>query len=160
MHFEMIPAYDHPQEIRQLFQEYTDLLADGDPTFREYLKIQNYDKEIAHLEDKYGPPDGRLYLAVVDGAAAGCIALRRMDSCRCEMKRLYVRPQYQGHGIGRQLTEQILQDARSIGYHWVYLDSFPFLDRAIAMYRHMGFREIEKYNDSPMTSAVYMALEL
>lgn len=160
MKIQIVPAYDRPQEIRQLFQEYTDLLADGDPTFREYLQIQNYDTELAHLEDKYGYPWGRLYLALADEKTAGCIALRKLSETQCEMKRLYVRPSFQGHGIGRMLTRKILDDARAIGYSSVLLDTFPFLDRALAMYRHMGFREIDRYNNSPMASAIYMTLEL
>lgn len=160
MQIQIVPAYDFPEEIRKLFHEYTSLLIAGDPQFRLYLQMQNYDGEIAHLEKKYGFPGGRLYLALVDGNTAGCIGLRRMDDARCEMKRLYVRPAYRGLGIGRTLTEQILTDARNIGYRQILLDTFPFLDTAIAMYRHMGFREIARYNDSPMDSTIFMALEL
>lgn len=156
----LIPAYSHPEAVRGLFTEYTSLLIAGDPEFQQYLQIQNYDAEIAHLEHKYGSPAGRLYLALADGAIAGCIALRKLDDERCEMKRLYVRPEYQGRGIGRLLTERILEDARSIGYRQILLDTFPFLEHAITMYRHMGFREIPRYNDSPMDSTIYMALEL
>ena len=160
MTISIIPAYSHPEEVRRLFTEYTTLLIAGDPEFQQYLQIQNYDTEIAHLEQKYGPPAGRLYLALSDGAVAGCIALRKLDDMRCEMKRLYVRPEYQGHGIGRVLTEKILEDARSIGYGQILLDTFPFLDHAISMYHHMGFRQIPRYNDSPMESTIFMALEL
>lgn len=160
MSIELIPAYSYPEEVRRLFTEYTSLLIAGDPEFQQYLQIQNYDAEIAHLEHKYGPPTGRLYLALADGAIAGCIALRKLDDQRCEMKRLYVRPEYRGQGIGRQLTDRILEDARGIGYRQILLDTFPFLDHALTMYRNMGFREIPRYNDSPMDSTIYMALEL
>lgn len=160
MTIEIIPAYPYPEEVRKLFTEYTSLLIAGDPEFQQYLQIQNYDAEIAHLEQKYGPPAGRLYLAMADGEVAGCIALRKLDECRCEMKRLYVRQEYQGHGIGRLLTERILEDARSIGYRQILLDTFPFLDHALTMYRHMGFRQIPRYNDSPMESTIFMALKL
>lgn len=160
MKIEIIPAYGFPEDVRQLFTEYTTLLIQGDPEFRQYLQIQNYDAEIAHLEDKYGAPQGRLYLALADKKVVGCIALRKLEDDSCEMKRLYVRPEYQSRGIGRLLTEQILEDARKIGYHRILLDTFPFLDRAVAMYEHMGFRRISRYNDSPMDSTIYMALEL
>ena len=115
MQIQIIPAYHYPEEIRKLFTEYTDHLIAGDPEFRTYLQIQNYDGEIACLEEKYGPPYGRLYLALADGKTAGCIALRTVDEQRCEMKRLYVRDEFRSHGIGRKLTEQILADAREIG---------------------------------------------
>ena len=59
------PAYDRPEDVRALFSEYTEMLAKGDPAIREYLAIQNYEKELEHLEEKYGPPEGRLYLAYV-----------------------------------------------------------------------------------------------
>ena len=160
MNITIIPGYSRPEDIRRLFTEYTQLLTEGEPEFRQYLQLQNFDAEIACLEFKYGHPEGRLYLALADGDPAGCIALRRMDQNVCEMKRLYVRPEFQGMGIGRQLTERILEDARSIGYREILLDTFPFLEKAITMYRHMGFREIQQYNNSPVTAAIYMSLTL
>lgn len=160
MQIEITPGYAHPESIRQLFAEYTNLLITQEPKFCGYLKLQNFDEEIAHLETKYGHPYGRLYLALVNKELAGCIALRKVDARRCEMKRLYVRLEFQGLGIGKRLTQQILEDARSIGYQQVLLDTFPFLDRAIAMYRRMGFREIPIYNNCPVENTLYMALEL
>lgn len=79
MDIKIIPAYDHLQEIRELFSEYTEMLISGDPAFKEYLEIQNYDDELEHLEDKYGMPAGRLYLAYCDGNTAGCIGLKKLD---------------------------------------------------------------------------------
>lgn len=160
MQIQIIPAYPYPEEIRKLFTEYTDHLIAGDPEFLTYLQIQNYDGEIACLEEKYGPPYGRLYLALADGKTAGCIALRKLDEHRCEMKRLYVRDEFRSHGIGRKLTEQVLADAREIGYREILLDTLPFLTDAIRLYRRLGFREIPRYNNSPMDSTLYFALEL
>lgn len=79
MDIKIIPAYHHSQEIRELFSEYTKMLISGDPAFKEYLEIQNYDAELEHLEDKYGMPAGRLYLAYCDGKTAGCIGLKKLD---------------------------------------------------------------------------------
>ena len=90
---EIIPGCDHPQEVKALFSEYTQMLLKGDPSFQQYLDIQHYDEELEHLETKYGMPYGRLYLAYCDDKAAGCIGLRKIDRQNCEMKRLYVRPQ-------------------------------------------------------------------
>jgi ribosomal protein S18 acetylase RimI-like enzyme len=160
MSIDIIPGYSHPKAICRLFTEYTSLLMEGEPQFARYLQLQNFDEEMACLETKYGYPEGRLYLALVDGEPAGCIALRRLDARRCEMKRLYVHPAFRGLGIGKLLTGRVLEDARSIGYHQILLDTFPFLDRAISMYRSMGFREIPKYNNSPVDTTIYMALEL
>ena len=153
-------AYDDRDEIQPLFQEYTDLLVRESPSFSEYLKIQRYGAELADLESKYGLPGGRLYLARVDGAAAGCAALRRLDETRCELKRMYVRPRYRGRGISAALLERILADAREIGYQKMLLDTLPFLTTAIAMYKRRGFTEIPSYNESPLPETIYMELEL
>lgn len=156
----LIPAYDHPQEVGSLFSEYTQMLVDNDPAFAEYLAIQHYDAELAHLEDKYGQPAGRLYLALWDGAVAGCIGLRKIDEENCEMKRLYVRPAFRGKRIADALVQQIIADARTIGYRHMLLDTLPFLQGAIHMYQRCGFYEIESYNDSPMDTSIYMKLDL
>ena len=149
-----------PEEVGTLFSEYTQMLIDGDPAFRDYLTIQNYDGELAHLEQKYGRPDGRLYLADWDGKLAGCIGLRKLDGTRCEMKRLYVRPEFRGHHIAQTLVEQVLQDALDIGYRAMLLDTLPFLDSALRLYRKLGFYEIPCYNDSPMENSIYMQIDL
>ena len=159
-HLSIIPAYDHPQETAALFSEYTDMLVAGDSSFRKYLAIQHYDEELAHLETKYGLPGGRLYLAYCDGEPAGCIGLRKIDDKNCEMKRLYVRPQFRGQQIGNQLIQKIIADAVEIGYSHMLLDTLPFLESALHMYRKFGFYEIESYNDSPMSSSIFMRLDL
>ena len=160
MEIQLIPGYDHPQETGCLFSEYTDMLIAGDETFQKYLAIQHYDEELKFLEAKYGPPAGRLYLAFADGEAAGCIGLRRIDHENCEMKRLYVRPAFQGKGIGGRLVGQIIADAEEIGYSHMLLDTLPFLESALAMYKKLGFYEIPCYNDSPMETSIYMRLDL
>ena len=83
-------AYEQEEIVRKLFLEYTKMLIDNDKTFGEYLKLQNYDRELNNLKEKYGLPFGRLYLAYIDNEVAGCIALKRIDKNNCEMKRLYV----------------------------------------------------------------------
>ena len=160
MKLEIIPGFSYPQQIRQLLSEYTDYIIQGDPEFRDYLSLQNFEEELAHLEHKYGPPSGRLYLARCNGEPAGCIALRQLDETSCEMKRLYVRPQFQGQHIGRKLTDKVIRDAKEIGYSQLLLDTFPFLDKAIGMYNRRGFQLIPRYNDSPMESTIYMKLDL
>ena len=160
MSTQILPAYDHLTEIRDLFIEYTNMLVEGDPSFQEYLKLQHYGEELNHPLDKYGPPDGRIYLALHNGKPAGCIALRRLDENSCEMKRLYVRPEFRNMGIGSLLIQKIIEDAREIGYRCMLLDTLPFLYRAIHMYQSLGFQEIPIYNNSPMSSAIYMRLDL
>ena len=149
-----------PDEVGALFSEYTELLIAGDPAFQAYLELQNYAGELVHLEEKYSRPAGRLYLADWDGALAGCVALRRLDDARCEMKRLYVRPEFRGRHIARALTERILEDAREIGYRAMVLDTLPCLDGAVRLYEKLGFYRIDGYNDNPMENAVYMQKDL
>ena len=119
------PAYNALSDVRALFEAYTAMLVTHDPAFQIYLDIQHYADELRAPAAKYAPPDGRLYLARVDGRAAGCIALRRLDGERCEMKRLYVQPQYRGRGLARQLIRRITEDARQIGYRCMLLDTLP-----------------------------------
>lgn len=160
MNIKIIPAYDHPQEISILFSEYTDMLISGDSSFQEYLDIQNYKEEVKHLESKYGIPDGRLYLAYYEEELAGCIGLRKIDDKNCEMKRLYVRSKFRGKHIGNQLIQKIIEDAKAIGYSYMLLDTLPFLESAVHIYKKFGFYEIESYNNSPMESSIYMKLDL
>lgn len=160
MNIELVPAYGFPKEIESLFSEYTTMLVEKDPAFGGYLKLQNYDEEILHLETKYGKPDGHLYLACCDGKPAGCIGLRKLDDKNCEMKRLFVRPEFREHHIGRLLVERILADAKEIGYDHIMLDTLPVLDSAIRMYKAYGFYEIPSYNNSPMEGLVYLKYDL
>lgn len=160
MELEIIPAFDFPNEIRKLFSEYTKMLIAGDSSFQKYLELQNYDEELEHLDLKYGLPDGRLYIAFYHGELAGCIGLRKIDEWNCEMKRLYVRPAFRGKKIGSKLVQQIIKDAKDIGYSHMLLDTLPFLKSAINMYETIGFYEIPSYNDSPMTTSIYMKLDL
>ncbi len=160
MNIELKPAYAYKDEVKVLFSEYTDMLIEGDSSFKEYLDVQNYDEELEHLEYKYGLPYGRLYLAHYEKALAGCIGLRKIDAANCEMKRLYVRPQFRGKHIGEYLVEHIIRDAKEIGYSYMLLDTLPFLQSAIHMYRKYGFYEISSYNDSPMDTSIYMKLDL
>ena len=160
MALKLVLGYHAVHEVSALFSEYTQLLIDGDPAFQQYLAIQHYDEELAHLEEKYSLPQGRLYLAYWNDALAGCIALWKLDALRCEMKRLYVRPQFRGKQIGNHLIAQIIDDARMIGYRQMFLDTLPFLRGAIHLYERFGFQPTECYNDSPMASSIYMKLDL
>ena len=160
MSLEMVLAYDRPEEIRALFSEYTAMLVENDPAFKAYLAIQRYDEDVLHPEKKYGWPDGRLYAALWDGQPVGCIGLKKIDGQCCELKRLYVRPAFRHRHIARQLVERVINDAKTIGYDCIRLDTLPFLQDAIRLYKAYGFYEIPRYNDSPMDTSIYMKLDL
>lgn len=160
MGIKIVSAYNQSEAVSKLFTEYTDMLIENDSSFQKYLDIQNYSEEMEHLECKYGLPDGRLYLVYCDEELAGCIGLRKIDSQNCEMKRLYVRPKFRGQKIGNLLVEKIIDDAKKIGYSHMLLDTLPFLKSAIHMYKKYGFYEIDRYNDNPMDTSIYMKLDL
>ena len=141
-------------QARKLFVEYAAGLEIS-------LCFQNFEEELAKLPGGYVPPAGRLLLAVAAEQTAGCVALRKIADDVCEMKRLYVRPEFRGTGLGHTLTDAIIQAAREIGYRRMRLDTLPGkMDRAIVMYRSLGFKEIEPYYPSPVQSTLFMELEL
>jgi putative acetyltransferase len=115
----------------------------------EYFDQNEFDEELASLPGKYSPPDGQLFLACDDGEPAGCVALRRIDNQACEMKRMFLYPQYQGKGIGRRLGEAIIRDARAAGYAIMRLDTSWRQQEAQALYSKLGFQRIDPYYDGP-----------
>jgi ribosomal protein S18 acetylase RimI-like enzyme len=144
----------HITQARELFLEYEKSLGFS-------LCFQNFDKELAGLPGDYAPPSGRLFLATCDSQLAGCIALHKLADSICEMKRLYLRPQFRGRGLGRILVDRILTEARQIGYERMRLDTVePVMKDAVAMYRKIGFREIAPYCANPIPGALYMELLL
>lgn len=154
--FDVRQAQSAPQlsAIRELFQEYAQSLGFS-------LCFQNFDKEFASLPGDYAPPEGRLLLASHDGAPAGCVALHRLNPDICEMKRLYVRPQFRRKGLGRALAERIIADARQLGCKKLRLDTVePRMQAAVLMYRQLGFGEIASYRENPIEGALYMELKL
>ena len=139
---------------RELFLEYAQSLGFS-------LCFQNFDKELATLPGDYAPPDGRLLLAEYEGQCAGCVALHKLEDSICEMKRLYLRPQFRGKGLGRALADHIIAEARQIGYGRMRLDTVePVMQDAVSMYRRIGFREIAPYCSNPIAGAIYMELQL
>jgi len=115
----------------------------------EYFDQHEFEDELASLPGKYAPPDGQLFLACYDDKPAGCVALRRIDRHVCEMKRMFLYPQYHGKGIGRRLGEAIIRDARAAGYAIMRLDTSWRQKEAQALYSKLGFQRIDPYYDSP-----------
>ena len=156
----LIPAFDRREELRPLYEEYAAMLLKTDPVFKDSLKQQNYDEEIARLEEKYGLPKGRIYLLTVDGETAGCVGMKPSDDTHAELKRLYVRPAFRGQNLGEYMTRTIMDDARKEGYRFLRLDTLPGLKTALKLYRRLGFYEIGAYYDCLVPGTIFMEIEL
>jgi putative acetyltransferase len=145
---------EHAQQARELFREYESWLGLD-------LCFQNFEKELAELPGAYALPTGRLLLAFENDQLAGCVALRKLGKGVCEMKRLFLRPHFHGKGRGRELAERIIAEAREAGYERMRLDTLPQqMGKAIALYRLLGFKEIEPYYQNPVHGALFMELDL
>jgi GNAT superfamily N-acetyltransferase len=115
------------------------------------------------LPGVYAPPHGRMFLATYSAKAAGCAAFRRMTPDTCEMKRMYVRPEFRGKQIGRQLANTLILTAREAGYSVMRLETTPYLDKALALYSALGFRTCQPYYVVPESFrriTVFMELDL
>jgi GNAT superfamily N-acetyltransferase len=143
-------APDDFDEIRAMLREYQAWL-------QVDLCFQNFEEELAGLPGEYAPPRGQFLLA----PNAGCVALRPIESDEiCEMKRLYVRPEHRGSGLGRRLVQAVIEEARRIGYQRMRLDTMPKMDGAQRLYASLGFREIEAYRYNPEPGARFLELNL
>jgi ribosomal protein S18 acetylase RimI-like enzyme len=138
---------EHVPVVRALFEEYAAALGVD-------LGFQGFRRELAELPGDYAPPGGRLLLAV-GPEPAGCVALRPYEAGVCEMKRLYVRPEYRGSGLGRLLAEAIVAAGRNAGYERMRLDTLPSMAPARALYRSIGFVEIAAYRFNPVHGTTY-----
>jgi ribosomal protein S18 acetylase RimI-like enzyme len=145
-----------PEDIetaRKLFREYADGLGVD-------LAFQGWERELRELPGDYAPPRGALFLAELEGVPVGCVALRPLDPPFCEMKRLYVRPEGRGTGLGRRLAEHVIEEGRRLGYAAMRLDTLPAMADAQALYRRLGFREIPAYRYNPIAGSLFMELDL
>lgn len=138
---------------RRLFVEYAESLGFD-------LHFQDFQTELENLNKIYARPDGLILLAYTNDGLAGCVAMRRFEGDTCEMKRLYVRPEFRGRGLGRLLSKDIIERARKAGYKKMLLDTLATMTEAIALYKSLGFEEVESYRYNPLEGAKYFELKL
>jgi putative acetyltransferase len=119
------------------------------PLVLRYFHEVAWEAELAGLPGACAPPAGALFVATLSGSIVGCVALRRIDAERSEMKRMYVDDAGRGHGIGRALGEAVVAAGREAGYRELYLDTSVNQHEAVSLYRSLGFEEIEPYYDVP-----------
>jgi putative acetyltransferase len=144
---------EHLEQIGRLFREYERFLGVD-------LCFQGFEEELASLPGAYSPPTGALFLAVEGGSVIGCVALRRVDGEVCEMKRLFVRPEHRGRGVGRKLAQAAIDEAIRIGYTHMRLDTLENLHEAMRLYESLGFVRTDAYYHNPLPGVVYWALDL
>lgn len=155
-HFRIVPAEEQTQidQVRTLFREYASSLGFS-------LCFQSFDAELAGLPGEYSLPAGQLLLAFCNSIPAGCVALRKLEDGICEMKRLYVRPEFRGHGLGKDLVLALIAQARLSLYSKMRLDTVAAsMAEAVGLYRSMGFRDIPPYCQNPIPGAIYLELDL
>lgn len=140
-------------EAKELFQEYASALGFN-------LDFQGFTREIDNFPEQYSAPDGRLYLACYGNQSIGCVGLRYFEKGICEIKRLYIRPEFRGMKAGRMLAEASIKAARDIGYEYIRLDTLQSMESANSLYKSLGFYDIEPYRHNPIDGAMYMELDL
>jgi ribosomal protein S18 acetylase RimI-like enzyme len=136
--------------------------------FRAYAKAlpvdlapQGFSQELAALPGVYAPPAGELLLAKRGDHVLGCIALKPLEPPRIgEIKRLFVRPQVRGKGVGKALVEAVMITAKQSGYSEIKLDTLPEMAGAIALYKAAGFTTIPPYGSHPYPGLVTLGKTL
>lgn len=147
-------------QVKDLFRAYFQFLAQEDAL---EISHQDIEDELATLPGKFVPPEGRLVMAVTSEQAMGCAALHRIDEQVCELKRMFVLPQFRGQGVGKALARKLIEDARAMGYECMRLDTGNFWTAAIQLYESLGFQRIEPGDDVPedlRKVSIFMELRL
>lgn len=151
---EILPAYGNYDAVRSLFDEYTQMPGVVETCYK------SYEAERDNLPGDFAKPDGRLYLAYVGGKPAGCIAMRRFDEHRCEMKRLFVRKEFRGLNIGEMLARRILADAQEAGYRSMVLSTMETMKTAHGLYKRLGFTEMQPVVPDSRENILYFEMKL
>ena len=140
-------------QAKSLFLEYAESLDFS-------LCFQNFDNELEHFQSQYSPPTGNLFLAFSENEAIGCVGIRYFKQDICEMKRLYVKPEYRGKKAGKELAVSAIKSGKELGYEYMRLDTLSSMETANQLYKSLGFIEIKSYRDNPIDGAIYMELNL
>jgi len=140
-------------KAKEIFQEYAESLGFD-------LCFQDFDAELDSFPLQYSPPAGYLFLALSESQPIGCVGLRYFEKGICEMKRLYVRPNFREKNAGRKLSEAAIKAGKTLGYKRMRLDTLPSMEIANHLYKSLGFIEIEPYRHNPLEGVIYLELNL
>lgn len=140
-------------QTKSLFLEYAESLDFS-------LCFQNFDNELENFPNQYSPPTGNLFLALSENDPIGCVGVRSFEKDICEMKRLYVKPEYRGKGAGKELAVSAIKSGKELGYEYMRLDTLSSMETANQLYKSLGFIQIKSYRDNPIDGAIYMELNL
>ncbi len=146
--------------VKGLLEEYITSWVEFDGPVHDEKEVEKARGQIENLFNYFGPPDGCLLFARYSEAVAGCVALEKLNDSVCQMKRLYVKPEFRGLKIGRELAERVIEQARRMGYEQMRIHTITALERANRLYKSLGFTEISPYEDTPIKDAVFMELNL
>jgi putative acetyltransferase len=138
--------------VRELWREYWE-------SFGLPMDFQGFGEELMGLPGAYGAEGGVLLLALHDNEPAGTIAMRRLDRASGEVKRLYLRPKFRGHGLGRRLLKAVIEQAAAIQYEFLYADTLPVMTEALSLYERIGFERVEAYSNTPTPGAIYLRIQ-
>lgn len=144
---------EHLLEVKQLCEEYIEELGLS-------LDFQGFHQEMEQMPGKYALPTGYLLLGFVAEKPAGCVGLRQLAPNICEMKRLYVRPEYRHSGLGKGLVRAIIAKGRELKYQRIRLDTLESMSAANNLYTTVGFKDIPAYCHNPLQGARYMEMQL
>ncbi len=151
MHIKFVRTPEEIEQIRNLFREYAASLEFD-------LEFQDFAEELQTLPGSYARPEGELFLCEEDGVSIGCAALRRIDPDICELKRMYLKPEWRGKGLGKVIAFEVIKHAQELGYKKIRLDTIATMKEAIALYEKIGFKEIAPYRYNPIKGAKFMEL--
>lgn len=149
MNFEVKNGHDYIDVVKELFVEYV-----------RSLGVAAHMKEFDGIEDKYKGEGEGLLIAFVDDKPAGCVAIRRINAKRAEMKRLYVKPEYRRTGLGMSLAKIVVDEAKGMGYQELALDTLPSMESAVQLYHALGFKRIDGNHKQPVRNVIHLTLPL
>lgn len=138
---------------KEIILEYVDWLGFN-------LEFQNFDYEINNLQEMYSEPEGSMFLASINNKFVGVAGIRKFENNICELKRMYVKPEYRNKGIGRKILEYSIESAKKFNYEKMKLDTDDLMQAAIKLYLDFGFEEIPAYRNNPNVCARYFELKL